>query len=188
MSALAKLLINLLMAACIVTMLAFRLTGGELHEWMGVGLYVLFVIHCILNRNWFSIWNKGRYRFRRAMSSTVNVMLIICMVIVCVTGLMNSRFVLGFLELGGEMAARQIHSFSGYWGMVLVGIHAGIHWRKILVVICKIKRLDQNGIRWRGLRIAALIIASYGAWAFFDRDMGVNLPKLVPPEGRDFLG
>ena len=73
------LLVDLAMVVCFLTALAFQLTGGMAHEWTGLGLCVLFGIHLASNRRWFTTLRKGRYGVRRLVSSTVTILLILCM-------------------------------------------------------------------------------------------------------------
>lgn len=179
----AKLAIDVAMAAGFVFCLAFRLTGGGPHEYIGLGVSLLFVVHCVLNLHWFKTWNKGRYDFKRGLSSFMNVLLILCMAVLCVTGLMNSRHLPGFLQPDGGMGIRQLHSFAAYWAVVFVGLHAGIHWQKVMAALRTATGLKPNALRAHVQRMLAMALAVYGVWAFHDRDMA---PKLFQGFAFDF--
>ena len=34
-------------------MMAYQVTGEVLHEWIGIGMTILVIIHQILNRKWY---------------------------------------------------------------------------------------------------------------------------------------
>ena len=42
-----KIILDLLMTAVMLVLMAFQITGQELHEWFGVGMLVLFLAHNI---------------------------------------------------------------------------------------------------------------------------------------------
>jgi hypothetical protein len=97
-------------------------------------------------------------------------------IVLCVSGIMSSRHVFRFLNLKGGLNIRQIHSFVAYWGLVLLGIHVGIHWDKVLTVLKNkagtSRELIFNSLLLRGL---ASVTAAYGIWSSFDRAMGSKL-------------
>jgi hypothetical protein len=74
------------------------------------------------------------------------------------------------------MAIRQIHSFAAYWGIVLAGVHTGMHWTRVLGTVKRLAGLRQeSALTTRVLRGTALMAAVYGIWASFDRAMGSKL-------------
>jgi hypothetical protein len=106
----------------------------------------------------------------------LNLLLPAAMLALCASGVMNSRHVFGFLELNGGMAIRQIHSFAAYWGIVIIGIHTGMHWTRVLGTVKKLAGLRQeSALTARVLRVTALMASVYGIWASFDRAMGSKL-------------
>lgn len=172
-----KLGLDMVMTLLFVTSLAFRITGEERHEWIGTFLCALFLVHGTIGLRWFKKLLKGRYGIRRATNTAVNVLLLLVMVVLCVTGAMNSRYVFGFSQFShGGMAVRQVHTFAAYWGLILIGIHTGLHWGMIGTVMQKTVGIGNNNRT--GLLIlyfVSMTIAAYGVWASFDRDMGSKL-------------
>lgn len=171
-----KLGLDLVMTLLFVTSLAFRITGSAPHEWIGMVLCVLFVTHCIINRRWFGNLFSGRYGMRRALNTSINLGLLAVMLILCLCGIANSDHVFGFLHFTGGMKFRQIHSLMAYWGLVLIGIHAGIHWRVVINTTRKLAGISgENKLRTAVLRLSAVTLVVFGVWASFDRDMGSKL-------------
>lgn len=69
-----------------------------------------------------------------------------------------------------------MHSFVAYWGSILLGIHAGVQWAKVLAAL-----KNKAGARHRWLhnnlllRCMTVLTVAYGIWASFDRAMGSKL-------------
>ena len=47
-----KILADIGMTVLLMLLMAFELIGRAAHEWIGIGLFALFILHHILNRNW----------------------------------------------------------------------------------------------------------------------------------------
>lgn len=171
----SRLWLTLAMTLLFIVALGCRLTGAVPHEWIGMAFCALCVLHLVINRRWFKGITKGRYTFRRHVNLLLNILLLIGMATLCATGILGSRHVFGFLEFKGGMDIRQLHTFAAYWGLVLLGIHTGLQWVKVLTGLKAISGIahlmSMNGVRL-GL---ILLAAGYGVWASFDRAMGSKL-------------
>ena len=53
-----KIIVDIAMTAALLLLMAFELVGRQAHEWSGIVMFVLFVIHHILNRKWTSSERK----------------------------------------------------------------------------------------------------------------------------------
>ena len=56
-----KICIDIGMIAGLLFLMAYELIGQAAHEWLGIGMFVLFIAHHILNRRWWGRLAKGRY-------------------------------------------------------------------------------------------------------------------------------
>ena len=54
-------LTDLAMALLLLFLMAYFITEQEIHEWLGVGMLVLFLLHHGLNWKWFQALVRGRY-------------------------------------------------------------------------------------------------------------------------------
>lgn len=165
------------MVLLFVSSLAFRSTGREAHEWIGVLFCTVLAVHTAWNWGWYKTIFAGKYGARRTISITANLALVSAMAALCVCGILNSRHVFGFSQYVDGKSIRQIHSFAAYWGLVLIGIHTGLHLDMIAGVIRK-KLGPREGskgltIHWK-LAMVSFIVGS-GVWASFERDMGAKL-------------
>lgn len=48
-----KIVVDFLMTILLFLLMAFQITGQELHEWLGAGMLALFLTHSILNYRWY---------------------------------------------------------------------------------------------------------------------------------------
>ena len=170
-----KLAVDIAMTAALLLLMAYELVGQAAHEWIGIGMFALFIIHHILNGNWIRNILKGRYHPVR-MIQTGLVLLILCaMVGLMISGSFLSRHALSFLPIkGGRSFARNLHMISAYWGFVLMSVHLGFHWSMILGMVKKLFPRAYEVWKWAG-RILAFMIAGYGICAFIKRDIGVYM-------------
>jgi hypothetical protein len=164
------------MALLFIASLGFRTIGAVAHEWIGVSLCLLFIVHTLINWRWYRNIMKGNYSLRRGVNTVLNLLLPAVMATLFLSGVMNSRYVFGFLELNGGMGVRQIHSLAAYWGIVLIGVHAGMHWAMVLGAVRKMAGVRREGpLGAMTLRGTAFLMAVYGIWASFDRAMASKL-------------
>ena len=45
-----KIAVDVAMTIALLLLMAYELIGQAAHEWLGIGMFVLFIIHHILNR------------------------------------------------------------------------------------------------------------------------------------------
>lgn len=54
-----KVCVDVVMTVMLLFLMAYEMIGQAAHEWLGIGIVVLFVIHHILNRKWCGNILKG---------------------------------------------------------------------------------------------------------------------------------
>ena len=47
-----RMSVDVLMTVLFLVLMAYHVTGNRLHEWLGILLYVLFLLHHVLNSAW----------------------------------------------------------------------------------------------------------------------------------------
>lgn len=163
-----KIIIDMAMTILLLLLMARQLTGDSAHEWLGAGMFVLWIVHHILNRSWYSHLFKGKYTPMRIFQTVIDVLVLLSMLGLMVSGIILSREVFAFLPISGGMAtARAMHIVSAFWGFVLMALHLGLHWNRILGMVRK--AAGSADAKWKRnlLRIAAALIAAYGLYAFW---------------------
>ncbi len=171
-----RLCIDGSMLLLFVTSLAFRATGRQAHEWVGMALCTLFALHTIWNWRWYRNFFSGNYTFRRAINAMTDLSLVAAMGVLCACGILNSRHIFGFSQFIDGESVRRIHSLAAYWGLVLIGFHTGLHGDMIIGAARKAFPPGKGGkIPALLLKPAAALFVVFGVWASFDRDMGSKL-------------
>lgn len=162
-----------LMTAVLLVLMAYVLTGQSLHEWLGIVAFGLFILHHVLNLNWFRALGRGRFPPARVLRTVLVLLLLVSMLAQIVSGLAMSRHVLPFLALPMETSlARLLHLCFGYWSFLLVGIHLGTHWSVFLGLGRKFRGgtpLPAAGRR--SLRLAAAVSAGCGLFCFLQQSI-----------------
>ena len=168
MTAAQRILVPGGMAALLLLSLAYWWLDNLPHEIFGTAMFVLVAWHIVMNRSWF--WNlfRGRYNSRRSFIVLMHLFLIVNMAVLLATSVVISQSLLAFLPLQGSTFLREIHWFSAYWVMIIVGIHLGMHWSRVMSVLRTMLGLSRGGaVRTWTLRMAALLLAGFGAWSFW---------------------
>ena len=125
-----------------MTALSVILMGGtvlfpddRVHQILGMILIVLWAVHIALNRRWYGAIFRGRYNPYRAMQTAVNCGILLCALLLAVSGVMMAWFVpetvsvpLGF--------ARTAHLVGSHWYYLFMCAHLGMH---ISVIFNRIK-------------------------------------------------
>lgn len=163
-----KTAIDLAMTAGLLIQMAYLIIGQELHEWIGAGMFMLFIAHNLLNLNWYKNLSHGKYTPFRVLMTVVNLSVLACMAGLMVSGMMMSRYVFAFLQISGGMSfARSLHMLAAYWGFVLMSLHLGLHWGMAA------RHLPQT--HHLLLRVAVLLVSAYGVFAFLKHDIASYL-------------
>jgi hypothetical protein len=171
-----RIIIDLAMTILLLCAYAYRITEDAAHEWIGVFVFALFIAHNVINRKWYKSILTGAYTPRRVLMTACNISLVFTFALLLITGLLQSRAVLAFLHLPGEMLLRQIHTTAAYWGLPLIGVHLGLHWGMFVKGTRKKTSVNaKNRARAITAKIAAFLFAAFGVWASFDRDMFAKL-------------
>ena len=159
-----KIAVDIAMTAALILLMSYELLGEAAHEWVGVGMFVLFVTHHILNRRWSRSVFHGKYTAYRAVQTALVALILFTMLGSTVSDIMLSRHVFSFLTpSGGFAVARTLHLLCGYWGFALMSLHLGFHWSIMLGMAKK--------VLGKPSRIAARAVALYGAYAFVHRNI-----------------
>ena len=171
-----KMLIDLIMTAGLLFQMAYMLVGNTIHEWMGAGMFLLFLIHHGLNWRWYRNLFRGKYTPARILQTVVNFLVLLCMLGLMVSGILLSRDVFVFLGVQGYSGtARILHMLSSYWGFLLMSVHIGLHWAMVLGMMRnaagkkapgKEKAKEISPARKWGLRAVGAAVGIYGLYGF----------------------
>ena len=167
-----KIITDIAMTVILLLLMAYSLVGEAAHEWLGIGMFVLFILHHVLNSKWSSSLFKGKYTAYRIMQTALVVLALVSMLGSMVSGIVLSRHALSFLQIrGGQSWARTLHMLSAYWGFIFISLHLGLHWNIMMNMTKRLFKKPSAVRRWI-VRVIGFLIASYGAYAFIKRDIG----------------
>lgn len=167
-----KIAADIAMTVALLLLMTYELIGQVAHEWIGIGMFVLFVLHHILNRKWSKNLLKGKYTALRIMQTSLVIFVLLSMLGSMISGVILSRHALSFLHISsGRAFARSLHMISAYWGFVFMSLHLGFHWSMMMGMAKKLVKGPSEIRKWV-LRAIAVLIAGYGAYAFIKRDIG----------------
>ena len=117
-------------AMCVLLffLMAYQVTGEAVHEWIGMGMTLLVIIHQILNRKWYAALFRGRYNPYRAVTALVNILLLLSFALTAFSGMSMSGHAVPFLYgMTPASFARRAHLSLSHWAFVLMGLHLGLH-------------------------------------------------------------
>jgi hypothetical protein len=166
-----KMAIDLVMTILLPILMAYSLIGETIHEWLGILMFLLFFLHHLLNWRWHKTLIKGHYSALRIFGTAINLILVIIMIVLPVSGIIMAKHTFRFLNLTvGISFARVVHMMASYWGFVLMSVHLGLHWNMIMNMVRKAMNVAKTLV-WRMvlLRIVVILIVGYGIYSFFTR-------------------
>lgn len=167
-----KMFIDLLMTVFLLMLMAYQITGEKLHEWLGAGMVVLFLIHNLLNLSWYGHLLKGKYTVLRIIRTVINFSVLAAMLALAYSGIVMSRHVFSVLPLNGGMAtARVLHLAGSYWAFVLMSVHLGLHLGMVISMFRKFFGGKKSVVFLWILRLITILIAVYGAVCFYQADI-----------------
>lgn len=167
-----KIWIDVGMTICLLLLMPYSLFSETAHEWIGMVMLVLFIVHHILNRKWISSMGNGTYTAFRMLQTLFVIIMFILMLGSMLSGVLLSNHIFRMVRISGtSMMARQIHMLCAYWGMMVMSLHLGIHWNTAVLMVSRLWKRPSIVRAWSA-RIAAVILAGYGIYAFGKRQIG----------------
>lgn len=164
-----RMSVDVLMIILLPLLMAYSLIGENIHEVLGICIFILFILHHVINRRWWTGLFKGRYNAARVLNTVVNLLLALFMILQPVSGILMSKYVLKEVTISGASSVlRSIHMTVAYWGFMLMSFHLGLHIRSISAELKK----SMNKTTRVAVTILFLMIAVYGIYAFVKRSIG----------------
>lgn len=166
-----KQYLNMAMTLFIVLLMKIAFSGLVWHEVLGLGLYVMFFLHHILNlkytlaiaRQFFS----GKVKFSVKAGLILDLLLLIVVGGLLFTSLQISNYLFWFKELDylwPELSA--VHAGLAYLTLILIGLHIGLHWSSVMKRLGKLMGSGHLGKAGSFvMRIAALGLVAAGIFS-----------------------
>lgn len=167
------MILDLAMVVLLPMLMAYSLIGETFHEVIGSAIFALFIIHNILNRNWYrgmlrpgrSVQVAGKsvaHRTRRIFQICLNLCLFVFMILQPVTGILMSKHLYSFLPaLPVTAQLRSIHMILAYWGYCLLCVHAGTH---LAAPFKKLLSKSKKGFATWSVVLTCISVYGFVAW------------------------
>ena len=127
-----KIIIDIVMFIIFIYLMSYRPGRGlSMHGILGLTLFILFILHHIVNIKWYGSITKGRYIFAKKMFIIINLMLFLDMIIMAISSIMMSGDIFAFSPFIATQLARNMHVSSTAWGFILMILHLGLHTHNI---------------------------------------------------------
>ncbi|RXZ01364.1 hypothetical protein DMO16_17905 [Fictibacillus sp. S7] len=129
-----KFVIDVIIAVTFVLFFNKRVLGGmTFHVVVGTAIGVAFLTHMAMNWRWIKnvtrkLFDKklpGKTRF----SYGLNLLLLLCMATIMVSGIFVSRVLFPNVNIGNEGWFKMLHISLSFLTLIIVGIHVGMHWK-----------------------------------------------------------
>ncbi len=159
--------VDVSMAVLMIILMAFQYTGEEIHEWIGTSLFVVVLIHQILNIKWYQSLAKGKYTPVRIAQTILNLLLVMDILLMMVTGMIMSGYVFTWLPIHeGFFMARKWHLAGAHWGYIFMSMHMGMHFVMMSSIWRRVREKKNGRKILLSLRILKITTFLYGIYAF----------------------
>ncbi|MBR4791984.1 MAG: DUF4405 domain-containing protein [Treponema sp.] len=164
----------------LMTLLSIILMGGTMlfpndrvHQICGIALVILWVVHIVFNRRWYGALFKGQYKPYRIMQLIVNCDVLICALLLLISGLLMAWFIPSEWVGGALGFARTTHLLASHWYYIFMAFHIGLHGAMLTNKCFGQRSLSlskgRNNAAQIFLKIICIIISLYGIYAFIIR-------------------
>lgn len=130
------------MAAFVAFLVAFApySTGIPIHEWLGIAVGGVIIVHLLLHWDWIVKTTRGffdKMPARKRVNAILNALFFIDTVIIIFTGLMISEVVLPALgiTIAFTPVYITIHNLTANIAVLITGLHIALHWKWIVKAI-----------------------------------------------------
>jgi hypothetical protein len=178
------------------------LGGLTFHEFAGLTLSLAFLIHILLNWKWVKTISlrilDRRLPNKTRFSYCLNLLLLLSMTFIIVSGILISRIVFPNINIGNEQWFKMAHISVSFLVLIIVSIHVGLHWQWVVTVWNKVfKMKTPNLMRSISVKTAVAALLLFGGYemystGFFAKMSGVgnlfNTTSAHMPAGKGELG
>lgn len=127
-------------------------TGVIGHEWLGVGIGLLAVLHTWLHWDWVVAVTKRFFAGTGAncrLFYLVDILIVIGFIVILETGLVISTWL--NLDIMTYVVWLDIHTYTSYATLALLVLKVGIHWRWVVNITSRIFTSEKKPVPVRGL-------------------------------------
>ena len=178
-----RIIIDVLMYIIFIVLMGHHITENKIHEILGIVMFILFIIHNLLNIKFYKTIFKGKYNLKRLFLTSIDVLLLICFIGTIISSINISSDVFNSLKIQTKSWGLKLHMLSTSWGFIMMSIHLGLHLNQLLNKInTKMKKSTFEYIYY--LLFVVLII--YGIYSFIKQNYISDMFVLSPFKAYNF--
>jgi hypothetical protein len=164
------------------------IAGLAFHEIAGLAVGFAFILHMLLNWRWikqvtlelFSNKIPGKTKF----GYILNVLLLLVMGYVVVSGVLVSKYLFPNLRFGNEMFLKSTHISLSYFTLLLLGIHLGLHWDWVMKMCKRMFGITQNrNVFGYVAKVAVVLVLLLGVYNVYSTNYFGRLGMIVNISG-----
>lgn len=158
---LVKRIVDVCLTVLLLCLMSYQVMGEVLHEWIGIGMTVVLILHHILNIKWYRALFKGKYNAYRIVTTVINTLLLASIDLTAFCGMSMSNYAVPFLYGMADMVfTKTAHLALSFWSFILMGLHLGLH---LPAMTAKVKPGKSARVILTGL---FTVVAGIGLWLF----------------------
>jgi hypothetical protein len=180
-----RVVLDLTALALFLLALAYYWLDNATHEIAGTAMFVLLVVHNVLNRQWYRAMPK-RQEARKTVDKVLVLGMLATLATLVVTSVMISQTVFALVAAPDAFTARRIHVLAAYWTLLFVAVHLGIRWRIVLGLVTGVLGSGSSRLRNALMGLSTAIIAAAGIYSSFQIGVGGKLVSRLSLDGWDF--
>ncbi|MDF2857239.1 MAG: hypothetical protein K0Q87_3090 [Neobacillus sp.] len=148
------------------------LGGLQFHEIAGLTICGGILVHVLLNWKW--VKNVSLKLFDRKLpnktrlSYLLNLLLLITMTTVVITGIFISRVVFPNINIGNEQSFKMLHLTVSYLTLIIVAVHVGLHWQWVMNLFKKIFNIKSSSkVMGYTAKVATVMMLLFGGYEIY---------------------
>lgn len=164
-----KLILDIIMTAIFLSLLNLSFTTLAVHEWLGLGILFLILIHNVFNIKWIKGVTKKFFspdtKVKTKIQYVLDLTLFLLFAFIVLSGIFISQEIFPWINVGNGVMWSNLHHFAAYSALVLMSVHIGLNWQMIMNAFKKLLHLKAvSTARTYVVRTLAMAIAIIGVY------------------------
>jgi hypothetical membrane protein len=135
--------VDVLLLAMLLLLFSPRMTGLSIHEWLGISLGGVLIIHLLLSWTWISLTTRrvvSAPNRRTRVNYVLNCLLFILIIVEVTSGFEISQVSLPSLGIHtiDDRSWRALHNQTLNWTMLVLGFHLAMNWRPLFLGVSRL--------------------------------------------------
>jgi hypothetical protein len=135
-----ELWLDTVLLALFLLLLAPRLTGLPVHEWLGIVVAIPILLHLLLSWTWIATGTKrllANAPLGSRINYAINAILFVLVTVEIVSGVAISQAALPSMGIAtiNDRSWRAVHNLTLSWLKFAIGLHVAINWDWIIAAL-----------------------------------------------------